>query len=659
MHNLSDLFPRNMLRNIIPGKIQLFPPRFLPLLFVGGISIALSACNTVQPTQSVPTVTPVAISASAEPVQANANIKAGKVESGKTESGKAGSGKIEPGTIEPGTIEPGTIEHSAPVNKTTAITSGGSLNEKLLYNLLAAEFAGNAGDVQASVNFYQKAAQQTSDKRIVARAAYVALYGKDYKETLRAINRWDKLAPGSEDVERMYAITYLKLHQPEKAIPYIQKMLSVAGMKEKEKVLALKALLAKEASSGDALIVLQKLNQTGAKSDYMLVLQARYEAQSKHYDKALSLLDQVYQHDKSMIDVLIIKARIFAAQGKNNAAVLQIEQVLNKRPNNDILRLQYAQMLVELRKLKLAKAQYEILNKHLPDNSEIILSLALINIDSGKLDEAAKELNNLIDMGKRTTVAHYYLGRIAQNKGNEKRAMSYYMRVKEGNYAFDSQLRIATLLSTLGKPDEGLKKLEAMASVQTSWPLRVRIYLTEGEILRSQKRYAEAVKMYTRALQKKHDDSSLLYARGLMAERIGRLDMTESDLRKVISQEPNNANALNALGYTLADRTRRYKEALKYIQRASSLLPDDPAILDSLGWVNFRLGRMEEAEKWLSRAFKKLADPEIAAHYGEVLWVRNKKQQAVKIWEKGKKANASNPVLLETMKRLDPGLVKQ
>lgn len=641
MHNLSNFFSRNMLRNIIPGKIQLLPPRFLPLLLVGGITIALSACNTVQPGQSVPTVTPVAIPFSAEPVQANtqANIKAGKVEPGKTESDK--------------------IEHGAPVNKTTATTSGGGLNEKLLYNLLAAEFAGNAGDIQASVNFYQKAAEQTGDKRIAARAAYIALYGKDYKETLRAIDRWSKLAPGSEDVEHMYAITYLKLHQPEKAIPYIQKILSVAGMTEKEKMLALKALLAKEASTGDALIVLQKLNQTGIKNNHMLVLQARYEAQSKHYDRALSLLDQAYQHDNSMIEVLIIKARILAAEGKNDAAVLQIEQVLNKQPNNDILRLQYAQMLVELRKLKLAKAQYEILNKHLPDNSEIILSLALINIDGGKLDEAAKGLNNLIDMGKRTTVAYYYLGRIAQNKGNEKRAMSYYLRVKEGNYTFDSQLRIATLLATLGKPDKGLKKLEAMASEQTSWPLRVRIYLTEGEILRSQQRYAEAVKMYTRALQKKHDDSSLLYARGLMAERIGRLDMTESDLRKVISQEPNNANALNALGYTLADRTSRYKEALKYIQRASSLLPDDPAILDSLGWVNFRLGRMEEAEKWLSRAFKKLADPEIAAHYGEVLWARNKKQQAVKIWEKGKKANASNRVLLETIKRLDPGLVKQ
>jgi len=637
MHSLSNFFSRDIvLRNIISGKGQTPPPRFLPLprflllLFVGGISIALPACSSVQTAKNPPPVTPVAMPASvAKPAQIN------------TKAGKAGQG--------------------TPVNKAVAATSGGGLNEKLLYDLLAAEFAGNAGDIQTSASFYQKAAKQTGDTRIVARAAYVALYGKDYAEALRATNRWNKLTPGSEDVERMYAITYLKLHQPEKAIPYIQKILSVPNVKEKEKekVLALKALLAKEASTGDALIVLQKLNQTGVKSNYMLVLQARYEAQLKHYDKALSLLDQVYQQDKSMVEVLIIKARIFAAQGKNNAAVLQIEQVLNKRPNNDVLRLQYAQMLVELRKLKLAKAQYEILHKHLPDNGEIILSLALINIDSGKLDEAAKELNHLIDMDKHTTVAYYYLGRIAQNKGKEKRAISYYLRVRAGNYAFDSQLRIATLLATLGKPDEGLKKLEAIANAQTSWPLRVRVYLTEGEILRGQHRYAEGVKMYTRALQEKHDDPSLLYARGLMAEKIDRLDMAEADLRKVISQEPNNANALNALGYTLADRTSRYKEALKYIQRASSLVPNDPAILDSLGWVNFRLGKMDKAEKWLSRAFKKLADPEIAAHYGEVLWALNKKQQAVKVWEKGKKANASHPVLLETIKRLDPGLVKQ
>jgi tetratricopeptide (TPR) repeat protein len=146
----------------------------------------------------------------------------------------------------------------------------------------------------------------------------------------------------------------------------------------------------------------------------------------------------------------------------------------------------------------------------------------------------------------------------------------------------------------------------------------------------------------------------LLYARGLMAEKVDRLDMAEADLLKVVTKEPNNADALNALGYTLADRTARYQEALGYILRASELVPDDPAILDSLGWVSYRLGKMDDALKWLSKAFAKLEDAEIAAHYGEVLWQTDQKDEARKIWKKGEQLNAENPVLVETLKRIKP-----
>jgi len=172
--------------------------------------------------------------------------------------------------------------------------------------------------------------------------------------------------------------------------------------------------------------------------------------------------------------------------------------------------------------------------------------------------------------------------------------------------------------------------------------------------LRNEKRYKEGVEMYSRALQQNREDTTLLYARGLMAEKVNRLDMTEADLLKVISIEPDNADALNALGYTLADRTSRYQEAQDYIRRAAKLVPDDPAILDSLGWVSYRLGEMDEALKYLAMAFEKLEDAEIAAHYGEVLWKMDQKDKAREIWKKGKAQNAENPVLIETLERIQP-----
>ena len=542
-------------------------------------------------------------------------------------------------------------ETDEPVAK--AIRQPVNLDGDSLFNLLAAEFAGNSGDIDASLQYYRQASETIEDSRIAARTAYIALYGEEYEEALVALDRWQELEPDSTELPRMYAATYLKLGQPEKAVPYIKTTLSSSRGEPTDKAMAVKQMLAKEATVADAYIVLSELNRE-EKNKHLMVLQSRYAAQLKKYDESLALLDEVLVIDPSLHEVLIIKARILSTQGKHDEAAVLIKQVLEELPDNNALRLQYARMLVEQRDLPAAIVQYSILSEKLPDDGEIILSLALLNIETKNLDEAIEALLHLIDIDKKVSIANYYLGRISQNQGDEKQAIAYYLRVNGGDYRFDSQLRIGVLLSILGKPDEGLAKLEALAEKQTSWTLRVKVYLAQGEVLRKQHRYKEGVEMYSRALQQNHEDTTLLYARGLMAEKVDRLDMAEADLLKVISKEPDNADALNALGYTLADRTARYKEALKYIERAAELVPDDPAILDSLGWVSYRLGKMDDAIKWLSKAFEKLEDAEIAAHYGEVLWHSDKKDEARKIWNKGKKQNADNPVLVETLDRIKP-----
>ena len=529
-----------------------------------------------------------------------------------------------------------------------------SMDGDMLYNLLAAEFAGNSGNIEASLAYYREASKSVEDSRIAARTAYIALYGGHYEETLKALKRWQELEPDAMDLPRMYAVTYLRLGQPEKAVPYFEKLLAKHKDSSANEALAVKQLLAKESNVKDSYVVLQKLNEREQKNKHLLILQARYAAQLEHYDEAVKLLDQVLAIDPSLYEVLIIKARILTAQGKNEEATALIKQVVDELPDNNALRLQYARMLVEQRKMPAAVEQYLVLHENLPDDSEITLSLALLYIETRQLDDAVETLKYLIEIDKKVPIANYYLGRISQNQGDLKQAVSYYLGVKSGEYYYDAQLRIGVLLAALGKPDEGLAKLAALAEAQTSWPLRVKAYLAQGEILRSERRYKEGVEMYSRALQQKRDDTTLLYARGLMAEKVDRIDMTEADLLKVISKEPDNANALNALGYTLADRTSRYKEAQAYIKRAAALVPDDPAILDSLGWVSYRLGEMDEALKWLSKAFEKLEDAEIAAHYGEVLWHADQKEKAREVWNKGKAKNANNPVLKETLNRLKP-----
>ena len=526
------------------------------------------------------------------------------------------------------------------------------LSGELLYELLVGEFAGNAGDMALSIESYDRAAMITEDARVAARATYIAVYSDQYDKALELLQRWEELDPDDPDLARMYAITHLKLRQPLLAATYIQSILDTVDGNGHEKALAVKRLLAKESNVEDGLIALDALNKADTSNHHMLILQARYAAQMEQFDEALVLLDRVLEIDSTLADVHIIKARILVAQGKQEQAMALIAMVLMEQPDNDHLRLQYARMLVEQRQFQQAKAQFSVLLENDPQNADILLSMGLLNIETGDLDAASEHLQHLIDIGQKEDISNYYLGRIAQNREDHKVAISYYLKVKAGDYVFDSKLRIAGLFARLGRVDEGLQQLEILAEKQTSWAHRVRVYLAQGEILASKQRYIEALEMYSRALQQKPDDADLLYARALIAEKADRIDITEADLLKLLSAQPENANALNALGYTLADRTERLEEARDYIKRAAELVPDDPAILDSLGWVSYRLGNMQDALKWLSMAFEKLEDAEIAAHYGEVLWKNNQKEEAKKVWDIGLEKNAEHPVLLETMERL-------
>jgi len=526
------------------------------------------------------------------------------------------------------------------------------LSGDLLYELLVGEFAGNIGDMELAIESYDRAAMMSDDPRLAARAAYIAVYSEDYDKALHSLERWEALAPEDSDLDRMYAITHLKLGEPLAAATYIQGILDTVEGNGHEKALAVKRLLAKESNVEDGLVVLEALNKADPTNQHMLILQARYAAQLEKFDDAIDVLDRVLEMDPTQTDVHIIKSRILAAQGKQEQSIALIAAVLMEQPENDNLRLQYARMLVEQKKFQQAKAQFNVLLESEPQNPDILLSMGLLNIETGDLDEAGGYLQQLVDIGQKENISNYYLGRIAQNQEQHKIAISHYLKVNSGDYVFDSKLRIAGLFARLGRVDEGLRQLEVLAENQTSWPYRVRVYLAQGEILASKQRYAEGLEMYSRALQQKPDDADLLYARALMAEKVDRIDITEADLRKLLSAQPENANALNALGYTLADRTERLEEAREYIKRAAELVPDDPAILDSLGWVSYRLGNMQDALKWLSLAFEKLEDAEIAAHYGEVLWINNQKEKAEKVWNIGLEKNAEHPVLLETIERL-------
>ena len=247
--------------------------------------------------------------------------------------------------------------------------------------------------------------------------------------------------------------------------------------------------------------------------------------------------------------------------------------------------------------------------------------------------------------------ATFYLAQIAESREQVSDALDLYRAVEKGSNHFQSQIRIALILSSRDEIVDARAHLHAI--VPENDEQKLHLVQAEGEILAQHERFDDAMAVYDRALVD-HYDMELLYTRAMLAEKIGQLDVLEEDLRAILEREPENAQALNALGYTLADHTDRYEEAHELIERALALNPDDFYILDSMGWVLYRLGRLGEAIEYLKRAREIKDDPEVAAHLGEVLWVMGDKDAARDIWDSALKDTPDDQRLLDVIERLMP-----
>jgi tetratricopeptide (TPR) repeat protein len=301
-----------------------------------------------------------------------------------------------------------------------------------------------------------------------------------------------------------------------------------------------------------------------------------------------------------------------------------------------------------------ARIEFKKLHQGSPKDVELIYTLGLLSLESQLLEEAEKYMLMLVEMGERQGEAQYYLGRVNEDQGRYEEAIEWFEQVHIGEYLFDARLRIANLLGETGRFEAAHEHLQSMLKGSQSNGSLVRIYLTEGELLRAEKRYNDAMDVYSTALDIVPGNSDLLYARALAAEKVGRIDILENDLKTILETEPNNAHALNALGFTLADQTDRYEEAYDYLKRAIEIMPDDAAIIDSYGWINYRLGNYEEAIRLLRNALSRFDDGEIAAHLGEVLWVSGNQEEAKMVWKKALKKAPDDTLLQEIMERFIP-----
>jgi tetratricopeptide (TPR) repeat protein len=290
-----------------------------------------------------------------------------------------------------------------------------------------------------------------------------------------------------------------------------------------------------------------------------------------------------------------------------------------------------------------------------PGDPDIAVTVGLLSLQLNDFDAAETYLMRGLELNYRdANTLRFYIGQVHEERKRYPDAMKWYQSVTGGDQFVAAQARYAFLLGKQNKVAEARAYLQQIQGQVQTDEQRAALVQAEAQVLREAKNYQESFDVLAKALAAQPDNPDLLYDTALAAEKLDRLDVLETNLRKVIAIKPDHAQAYNALGYTLADRTDRLKEARQYIEKALKLSPDDPFILDSMGWVLYRQGQHKEGLEYLQRAYAQRPDPEIAAHVGEVLWAKGRQQEAEKVWRDSLKENPDNDVLQGTMKRFLP-----
>lgn len=536
---------------------------------------------------------------------------------------------------------------SAPATQPADVPSA-SFSPDTLYSLLAAELAGQRERYDIALANYMEQAQATGDPAVAERAYRIAEYVGADDAALDAALIWADNAPDNLDAQRIAALQLARAGRQDEAMRYMEQVLNAQGDTHFD-FLALTAAQTDPETRTGLRQSFERLLERYPDNAQLLFGRAVLLQQDGRNAEALASLE-AHPAGSNEVAPLLLRARLLASLDREKEVLPLLKEGVDRHPDDKRLRLAYARQLLEQNQLKAAREQFAELLRRYPEDDDMRLSLALISLEAKENDEARTQLQTLIERDAHSDTAHFQLGRLAEEEGDDHAALEQYASVGPGDEYLPAQVRRTALLVKAGQATEARRLL---ASARESQPdVALQLYLIEIESLTNQERLGDAWKVMDEALQRYPDDLNLLYTRAMLAEKRGDLASLERDLRFIIGREPNNSMALNALGYTLADRTTRYAEARALIEKAYALNPDDPAILDSLGWVNYRQGNLPAAEELLRRAFKLMPDHEVAAHLGEVLWAAGKQDEARKVWSTALADTPDSEILRGTLKRL-------
>jgi tetratricopeptide (TPR) repeat protein len=526
------------------------------------------------------------------------------------------------------------------------------LNEDVVFNTLVGEIAVQRGKLDLAYRYELQSALLAGDAEAAERATRIAIVLKRPDLALKAAQHWVELAPNELQARQVVIALYMQGEREQEALRQMEAVLTIGRAKGEDGYLHAMSALSKSKDHGLALSLMKEVTAPYAddpRAGYAVALMA---LMWRDFPTAEDEIAGVLERHPDWTRGYVLQSRIYQARGDRAAARRALQEALDRMPDDLLLNEALARLLVEDEAYEQAYGQFQKVERLRPEDADVQYSLGVLAMQLERPEDARGYFRRLQQMGKHRNGVAYYLGRIEQQQGRSDQAVQWYKKVASGEFRYDSQVRIAQTLAEAGRLHAAWDWFQGL---RIQMPEKsVQLFLLEADLVQKYGTPDQVMALYDKALQAHQGSEDLLYARGLYAVGIDRLDLLERDMRAIIAQNPGSVDALNALGYTLADKTGRLQEALALIDRALTLKPDSSAVLDSMGWVQYRLGNFARAATYLRKALALQPDPEIAAHLGEVLWVLGEKEQARQVWKQALQRDPESEYIKEVMQRLTP-----
>jgi tetratricopeptide (TPR) repeat protein len=516
--------------------------------------------------------------------------------------------------------------------------------------VLGAEVALQRGQYREASMAYVRAATAASDEQLCEQAARVAFEHQQWTLVTEVANHWLKLNQTSEEAHRFAAFAALHLYQIDAAADHLSTLLETAFINPQAGFLQLLPQISDEAAAPAATTVLQKLVEKYpnlTESHYAL---AQAAAQSDNFALALEHAQKANELGKFWSPSGLLLARVQMMMGDHDAALETAKKVL-EQDSQDSNRLEYALMLMQAGKEEEGRKALDQLAATETMGPVAERALADIDFQLGNRDAAAKRFTNLVQNGRFVYESQFYLGAIAESRDSWDDALAIYGRVNGGEFAMAAQTRAARIKAKRQGLDAGLKHLEDFAATRSQY--RIDAIIARANLLAGNGDASGALALLDSAAKEYPDSAELRFARVFQLESADKVNDSIAELRKLVADRPGDPAATNALGYTLVDRTRQHKEGLKLIEDALTQTPDSGAVLDSMGWALHRLGRNDDALGYLERAKRRISDPEVDLHLGEVLLALNRKADARDVWSKASERYPDNDELKQRLQKVN------